>query len=341
MAGTSIVMQAADVVKSGREVEERRMDYVCVLVLVDKTAPRSLALPVRDAFDPRQPNAEVRVVAANSGRHLLMPTIPDVCVAVMGTDERNVADGVSTMALAGVPVAIVVESALDVPPLALGPEAARLVSTISATSSEVLVERLAEWLVDATGKSVAFAASFPFCRKAKVRELINDFAMENAMGTAKLGPKAELPSMTVNQARLALAIAAINGQPLALGRIPEVLTAISAGAGSRAVANKALGRLPIVGWFFKVGFGYLGTQATGMTLQRRFDKREERAENPDMAQASASDHPSVARRVVDAVRRRASHHEGAPVRSSSGAEVRLLPVSEEGGFLVYEQDGGR
>ena len=98
MAGSSIISKTTDMVISGREVEEQRVDYVCVLALVDVTAPRSLAIPVRVAFDPRLPPSEVRVVEADSFTDLLAPNIPDVCVAVMGRDSANIAAGVTELA---------------------------------------------------------------------------------------------------------------------------------------------------------------------------------------------------------------------------------------------------
>lgn len=331
--GSSIITKTGDLLMSGREAEERRTDHVCVLAFVDKTAPRALALPVRDALDPRLPTAEVRVVGVGSGTDLLAPTIPDLCVAVLGRDTSGVSAGVCELAAAGVPVAIVAESALDVPALPLGATAAERVSIVAATSAEVLVDRLAEWLVGSSDKSVALAANFPFCRKAKVRELIKEYAVENAVGTAKLGPRGELPSMTLNQARLALDIAAVNGQPLALGRIPEVLSAIGAGFGSRMFANKALGKIPLVGWLFQAGFGYLGTQATGITLQRRFDKKERRA-------SGEPEEESRVKRAYKAVRsaasKRATHAAPAPRRTT----VRMLPDAH-GGHLEYGQGDAR
>lgn len=329
MAGSSIIATTNDLIRFGAEAEERRCDYVCVLALVDRTAPRAPALAVRDALDPRLPTSDVRVIGTGSDADLLAPTVPDVCVAVMGSDVTGISAGVCELAAAGVPVALVVESALDAPRLRLGETALSRVTVISAASAQVLVERLAEWLVGATDKGIALAANFPFCRRAKVRSLINQYAMENAMGTARRGPGASLPSMTANQARLALAVAAINGQPLALGRIPEVLSAIGAGLGSRMVANKALGKIPLVGWVFQAGFGYLGTQATGRTLQRRFDKRERRATGERPARHSLASR--VARLVASRV--------GPAPRQGHGPDVRLLPSGGEGGLLVYKQDG--
>ncbi len=340
MATSSIISTTSDMMRSGNEIEERRTDYVCVLALVDVTAPKTLALPVRDAFDPRLPTSQVRVVAVGSGVDLLAPTLPDVCVAVMGRNAEEVADSVCELAAAGVPVALVVESALDVPPLPVGETAARRVSIISATSTEVLIDRLAEWLVGATNKSIAFAANFPFCRRAKVRELINDYAMEAAVDTAKAGPKGELPSMALNQARLALAIAAVNGQPLALGRIPEVLTAVGAGFWSRNVADKALGKIPLVGWLAQAGFGYIETQATGLTLQHRFDKRSIKATGERSAPITGKPERHVGKTALhllgEGIRARAASNEGSVVSSTSGSSVRLLPDTEYGGYLYYE-----
>jgi len=336
MAKQSFISQTADVFRSGQEAEERRCDYVTVLALVDTTAPKSLVCPVRDALDPRLPTSDVRVVDASLNRHLLLPTKPDVCVALLGNNERDITDGVCELARAGVPVAIVVESALDAPALPLGESDIQCVSILSATNSDVLLDRLAEWLVGATDKSIAFAANFPFCRRAKVRELTREYATATAVQTARRGPGSELPSMTVNQASLALNIAAINGQPLALGRIPEVLSAIGAGFGSRMFANKALGKIPLIGWLFQAGFGYLGTQATGSKLQRHFDKKELREQGLLPERHVLGDATSKVKQIAGDVVARANKRSGTVVRSSANHEVRLLPESEDGGFLVYD-----
>ena len=321
MATTSIITKAGDIMVSGRESEERRLDYVCVQVLVDVTSPRSLVLPVRDAFDPHLPTSQVRVAAAGSDTDLLAPTVPDVCVALLGRNESALVPGVCELAAAGVPVALICESALDAPKLPLGDTAASRVSVISATNADVLLDRLAEWLVGATDKSVAMAANFPFCRRAKVRELIKEYAVENAMGTAKQGPGAELPSMTVNQIRLALAIAAVNGQPLTLGRIPEALTAVATGFGSRMFANKVLGKVPLVGFMLQAGSGYIGTQATGLTLQRRFDKKELRQEQ---IEAGIEPTPTMTERAASAIKSRITRRKEPRDRRAPSSGVRLL-----------------
>ena len=315
MAGTSIITKTGDMVSLG--AARRRsaaLDYVCVLAFVDRTAPKTLALPVRDAFDPRLPSAEVRVVGVGSGTDLLalpFPTCAWPCWAATRRAYRLASASLPQRAFrwpwsASLP---------STPLFPLARHGRKRVSVISATNAEVLTDRLAEWLVDATDKSIALAANFAFCRRAKVRELINDFAMENAMGTAKLGPGAELPSMTLNQARLALDIAAINGQPLALGRVPEVLSAIGAGFGSRMFANKALGRIPLFGWLFQAGFGYLGTQATGLTLQRRFDKKERKASRG----GAPPEHARMAASSAHRAQRRASQRE---------AKARQVPLGQ-------------
>lgn len=333
MATTTLITRAADIVKAGRESEERRTDHVLVLILVDTTAPRELVLTVRDAFDPRLPGGEVRVHALGDKEQWAQMPDPDVCVTLVGSRTALVADEVTDLAFRGVPVALVVESVLDAPRLSLG-SSAQLVSVVAGTSPEVLRDRLAEWLIGATRKSVAFAANFAFCRRAKTRELVNSFAVDNAMVMAQTRGKADLPLMIYNQARLALDIAAVNGEPLALRRIPEVLAAAGAGFGSRMMANQVGGRLPFVGMFFKAGFDFLGTEATGMALQARFDKRERIASGEEIPPSKAS---QLASRAVKAVKTRVQGREGSVVRSTGDSTVRLLPDSEHGPALVYEQ----
>jgi hypothetical protein len=275
MAESSLLIRANELVRTGREVELRRLDRIEVLCLVDTSAPRSLVLPIRDAFDPRLPGATVRVCALGEEGDLYA-RLPDVCVCVQGSQADAAALAACQLAIARVPVALVVESSLDVLDLPLDERERSYVSVLPASSEEVLLDRLAEWLLSSTDKDVACAANFPFCRRAKANQVIADFAHQSASEAMLLGPRAELPSMTDRHVRLALALAAINGEPLALGRVPEVAAATFAGIGSRAMANKGLGRLPLVGWLFKVGFGYLGTEAAGRTLQRHYDRREMR-----------------------------------------------------------------
>ena len=113
--------------------------------------------------------------------------------------------------------------------------------------------------------------------------------------------------------------------------------AVSAGFGSRMMANKALGKLPFVGWFFKVGMGYLGPQATGRTLQHRFDKRERRASGEEPPRSERT----LGSRLSELLQARAQRRAGTAVRSTTQAEVRLLPSGTDGGFLVYEQEVDR
>lgn len=330
MPTSSFINRASDLVKSGRESEERRTDHVLILILVDTTAPRTLAVPVRDAFDPRLPGGEVRVHDVTHAYEWANMPLPDACVAICANNPRAVADEVTELALDGVPVAIIVESVLDAPRLSLGMEAAQNVSVVAGTNAEVLSDRLAEWLISVTDKSIACAANFVFCRRAKVRELTKQYAIETAMGTAQRGGTSDLGMMVINYAQLALSIAAVNGEPLALRRIPEVMTAVGAGFGSRMMADKALGKIPLVGTLAKAGFEFLGAEATGMALQARFDKQERKASGAIVAR------PSLRQRAFDAARKHRPQRERAKVSPARKTKVRLLPDTGDGGFLLYE-----
>jgi hypothetical protein len=89
------------------------------------------------------------------------------------------------------------------------------------------------------------------------------------------------------------------------------------------LSNKTLGKVPIVGFMLQAGVSYLGTQATGMSLQRRFDKKER------IAEGGEPEH-GMAYRLASAV----ISHAG---KGSSKTETRMLPS----GDIVYEQGAAR
>jgi uncharacterized protein (DUF697 family) len=173
----------------------------------------------------------------------------------------------------GIPVAIIVRSAVESYDFShLGfqgwePE------VIAATDGETLLTRLAEWIIRARpDKARAFSANFAFIRPIQVRALITACAIQNAtVGAINLIPGSDLPIMTANQAKLALDIAASYGKGLSAGRIPEVAGVVGAGFAYRALARTLLGLIPGVGWVLRAGLGFAGTVATGNAVKARFE----------------------------------------------------------------------
>ncbi|HET7571701.1 MAG TPA: hypothetical protein VFJ77_03420 [Gaiellaceae bacterium] len=115
------------------------------------------------------------------------------------------------------------------------------------------------------------AARVPVLRDAVCDALIASFARKNGiLGAAVFVPGADLPLLTLNQARLVLRIAQAHGEPVGRERLPELAATLGAGIGLRAAAREALDLVPFAGWALKGAFAYAGTKALGEAAVRRF-----------------------------------------------------------------------
>lgn len=280
----------ADVVSSGRASLRGRDEHVCLRVLVDDAAPRELVSAVRELLLPERHNAEVRVCSLR-GPHPGTEAV-DAVVALAGPDADTAA--IAAYVGAGVPVALVVEGALEAPALSLDERTESLVSVVAASSPLALADKLASWLASATEKHLALAANFPFCRRAVSDLLISRCALENAVvGLVRLIPGSDLPLMTANQAKLALDLAAAHGRSLEPERALEIAGVIGGGLTWRALARALVTALPGIGTFARVGVAYGGTMATGTALRMRLESLGPHAGAPGDAAPAAETHSQV------------------------------------------------
>jgi uncharacterized protein (DUF697 family) len=137
------------------------------------------------------------------------------------------------------------------------------------------VEEIAGRLARALGEAATpLAARLPVLRRAVCEELIRKFSRQNALvGVAVFMPGADLPVLTLNQVRLVLRIADAYGFEIDKERLPEVLGVIGSGLGFRAVARRAIGLVPVVGWAVKGAVAYAGTRTLGEAAMRYFERR--------------------------------------------------------------------
>ena len=137
------------------------------------------------------------------------------------------------------------------------------------------VEQIARRLAQALGeRATPLAARLPVLRRAVCDELIRKFSRQNAfIGVAVFIPGADLPILTLNQVRLVLRIADAHGFAIESERLPEVIGVIVSGLGLRALARRAIGIVPVVGWAVKGGIAYVGTRALGEAAVRYFERR--------------------------------------------------------------------
>ena len=271
--------QMAEVLESAREADRERLEHIELAILVDPEAVRPLVISVRDALLPVHSNSAVRVQLLGEAVLPLYPR-PDLCVVVSGGSDGLVKEAATSVVRQGVPVAIVAESVLDVPSLDLPEHQADLVTSIFSVNEAVRLAQLSHWMISSTEKSTAIASNFPFCRRARVSDLMRDYANKNAVVGA-IGSRggSDLVAMTSNQARLALDIAASYGRSLSMQRVQELVGVVTAGVGYRAVARSATSVLPGLSWALNAGVGYLGTVATANAIASHYE-REDAGERP-------------------------------------------------------------
>jgi len=132
---------------------------------------------------------------------------------------------------------------------------------------------LAEAVADAAGDAgVALAAKLPALRDEVCRQLIHRTARQNAVvGCLFIIPGADMPVMTLNEARMILRMAAAHGESVGSERALEILGIVGSGFGLRAVARQALGFIPGPGWVVKGGIAWTGTRALGEAAKAYFD----------------------------------------------------------------------
>lgn len=158
---------------------------------------------------------------------------------------------------------------LSFPAAGIGPRRVVGIAPDGTTPADVL----AEAVVAATGETaVALAAKLPALRDEACRQVIRRTARQNAVvGALFIIPGADMPVMTINEARMVLRIAAAHGESVGVDRAVEIMGVVGSGFGMRAVARQALSLLWGPGWAIKSSIAYGGTRAVGEAANAYFN----------------------------------------------------------------------
>lgn len=132
---------------------------------------------------------------------------------------------------------------------------------------------MGEWIIAACReKKLAFALAFPFVRRPLSLDAVRATAIQNAgVGVVVFIPGADMPIMTLNQAKMLLQIAAAYGQPLSAERIKELAAVVGGAFLFRNIARTAVGVVPVLGWAIKGAVGFAGTEAMGRAAIEYFE----------------------------------------------------------------------
>lgn len=287
------------VVEEATNIEDARQTPLSVSVYIDATAPGDLIGHVRSAF--ASASAQVRVtIAYLDDRDLAVFPGDDMAVLVAGLSERIGFDA-ATLREAGVPVmvattlpclveAIAKEAGNPIPQgdivfpgIARGGMRGLFEEEEAVEADEPLVldspaaalldRRMGEWIIAAcSDRRLAFALAFPFVRRPLSEDAVHATAAQNAgVGLVLFIPGADLPVMTLNQAKMLLQIAAAYGQPLGTERVKELAAVVGGAFACRSVARQVVALVPALGWAVKAAIGYAGTLAMGNAAIEYFE----------------------------------------------------------------------
>ncbi len=302
-------IDVAAVINAATDLESARTTPVSVSVLIDDTAPGDVAAHVRTAFLGAGSHARV-TIGYFAGPAFEPYSGDDMAVIVAGTSE-DVGARAAAIRAAGVPVMVVTSlpslvgdlaSAFGNPipegdlvaPKAPAPEQGDAAETcgeagapahaadsdpdvpiaIDEAAAASLDRRMGEWVVAACReKRLALALAFPFVRRPLSLEAVNATSLQNAgIGLVAFIPGADLPLMTLNQAKMLLQIAAAYGEPMSAARAKELAAVVAGGVACRNVAREVAGVVPGVGWAVKAAVGYAGTFAMGQAAVEYFER---------------------------------------------------------------------
>lgn len=139
-----------------------------------------------------------------------------------------------------------------------------------------LDNRMGRWIVSVCReKRLAYAIAFPFVRRPLANDVVQVTAIQNsAVGLVPFLPGADLPIMTLNQAKMVLQIAAAYGHSMDKERIKELAAVLGTAYVSRALVRSLVKFVPVLGWAFRAGVAYGATTALGYGIIEYFEGGE-------------------------------------------------------------------
>lgn len=260
-----------ELISESKSSDEQRCAPTHTLVIIDMSAARELVLELKRLLCAEQPSAELSIKELEYGVGTTL--VPDLAIFVVGSQFALVAKEAMRLAESGVPCALIAESSLDLPSFDnLDERFKDLLTPIAVSNTADLAKPLAQWMVEASDKAVAFAASYSFCRQTLIDSLVLLCAAQNAaVGAVDIIHGSDFPIMTVNQLKLALSIAAASGRSLSPAFLIDTALVLACGLSWRQLARVLSNILPIGNWLGRGAMGFAGTLLTAQLLEAQND----------------------------------------------------------------------
>lgn len=265
-------------------VSAARETPLAVSVYIDETAPADLAAHIRNVF--ASSSEQVRMTVSYIGNEFIARPTDDVAIVVAGETGLAGRQAAEVRAV-GVPAMVVTlkpgrigrvsQGAGDAVPegdiVAPWSHEEEQDAVFDEAAIAELDERMGRWIVSVCrSKRLAFAIAFPFMRRPLAKDSVQLSALENAgIGLVPFIAGADLPIMTLNQAKMVLQIAAAYGQSMDKGRAKELAFVVGGAYLSRSLARKLVAAIPVLGFLFKSGVAFGSTMAVGYAVIEYFE----------------------------------------------------------------------
>lgn len=189
---------------------------------------------------------------------------------------------------------------------------------------DALNSRMGSWVIAACKeKRLAFALAFPFVRKPLAMETVKATSMQNGgIGLVLVIPGADMPVMTLNQAKMILQIAAAYGEELSMSRVKELAAVVAGGFACRGVARQVCSVVPVAGWAVKAAIGYSGTYAMGRAAIEYYEGGPNVSKLTDMLTAARN------KAVSAAAKRAAKGAQSAGASAFGKVKAKAVNVAE-------------
>ena len=283
-------VNVVSVMEEMTDVEAAIETPLSVSIYIDEEAPVELAAHVRNVF--ASSSEHVRMAVMYVGKTFNPHPTDDIAVLVAG--EAGLAgEQAAAVRSVGVPVMVATlqpgrigrvsqGAGCAIPDGDIvspwgedyeGPTAVDESGVFDEQAAVKLDERMGRWVVAVCrSKRLAFAIAFPFMRRPLAVDAVQLTSIENAgIGIIPFIPGADLPLMTLNQAKMVLQIAAAYGQHMDKSRLKELALVVVGAYLSRSLVRKLVAAVPVLGFVFRGGVAYGSTMAMGYAVIEYFE----------------------------------------------------------------------
>jgi uncharacterized protein (DUF697 family) len=255
-----------------------------VVVLVDASLDPDFLAYAKEAFRTQSDNVLLTVLPYFDEAPDALPVNEDTTLVVVLAAEAETTGRILANALwAQVPAAVLTLDPVGLQQIAreqhheIDPLSIMLADEQTEEGQErfgSLFAALGAWIVRRfPDDRLVLARAFGFVRGPFIENAIRATSLQNAAIAAVFFlPGADMPLLTLNQAKLFLQIAAAYDRTLDRQRLGELAVLLLSGFGFRALARRLIGLVPVLGWAIRGGVGYAGTLAIGKAAQEYFEK---------------------------------------------------------------------